>query len=417
MNLLEASLWDNFVEFVLKFLPGQSPIVWILTLIVGFLLSEFWKFCRNTLIPACYRIYQATWKLKRIQSAIAPGGKGIWLADKIPIEKPKDYDAFFSANNSKRIPIIVVANLKGGVGKTTTAANLIAHYANKKGETVLGIDFDYQGSLSSMCLSDDNYAAELEDQISGRPCRAASLLEGKGVEWLLNAPLEVNAVNRARLIPSFYSLASAENRVMIGWLAGIKTSDVRYQLASMLHDERICSRFQRIIIDAPPRLTTASIQALCAATHVIIPTVLDDLSAEAVGTFAQQLYLHREIWPNLRLIGALGTMTEKSALDSDGTLKAQPLSATENSSVTAANDALKSALGEAPASLSNAKMLPVECFTPDKTELSRAAGHQIAYALAGNSPSLAAVRMSYDRLGDEIDTIIGWGARAFATGK
>lgn len=51
-------------------------------------------------------------------------------------------------------PIIMVANLKGGVGKTTLTANLAAFFS-ERGKRVLLIDCDYQGSLSNMLLSAD----------------------------------------------------------------------------------------------------------------------------------------------------------------------------------------------------------------------------------------------------------------------
>ncbi len=49
------------------------------------------------------------------------------------------------------MPVIAVMNLKGGVGKTTLTANLGAMFSRSK--RVLLVDLDYQGSLTSMCLS------------------------------------------------------------------------------------------------------------------------------------------------------------------------------------------------------------------------------------------------------------------------
>ncbi len=51
---------------------------------------------------------------------------------------------------AQSIPILLFANQKGGVGKTTIAANLAAHFQHKAGERVLAIDLDYQGSMSIM---------------------------------------------------------------------------------------------------------------------------------------------------------------------------------------------------------------------------------------------------------------------------
>ena len=58
---------------------------------------------------------------------------------------------------------IVIANQKGGVGKTTTAHAMIAGLANR-GFSVLGIDLDPQGNLSSACGA-DQYEAQLSKRI------------------------------------------------------------------------------------------------------------------------------------------------------------------------------------------------------------------------------------------------------------
>jgi Mrp family chromosome partitioning ATPase len=65
---------------------------------------------------------------------------------------PQDYDELMKQQRKK--PIIMVANLKGGVGKTTLTANLAACFS-AAGKRVLLVDVDYQGSLSNMLLSAD----------------------------------------------------------------------------------------------------------------------------------------------------------------------------------------------------------------------------------------------------------------------
>jgi len=164
-----------------------------------------------------------------------------------------------------------------------------------------------------------------------------------------------------------------------------------------LHDPVIQRSFDRIIIDAPPRLTTAAVQALCAATHVLIPTVLDELSTEAVGAFADQLRIHQPLWPRLRLVGVVGTMTTNS------TVSARPLQEVEVDALAAGRHQLAAALQTAAPPLRDATFLPVDCFIPDRTELSRAAGHRIAYASSSQAQPFQVIREAFDRLGDELD--------------
>jgi chromosome partitioning protein len=85
--------------------------------------------------------------------------------------------------------------------------------------------------------------------------------------------------------------------------------DVRYGLARALLDPAIQKRFHRVIIDAPPRMTTGFVNALCASTHLVVPFVLDILSAERVGLFIGQLErMKPQLFPHLKPAGVIGTM-------------------------------------------------------------------------------------------------------------
>jgi chromosome partitioning protein len=68
--------------------------------------------------------------------------------------------------------------------------------------------------------------------------------------------------------------------------------------------------FDLIIIDCPPRLTTSEIQAFCASSHLLIPTILDRTSAEAVVSFRDQVETLKraDICPHLKYMGVVGTM-------------------------------------------------------------------------------------------------------------
>jgi cellulose biosynthesis protein BcsQ len=343
-------------------------------------------------------LYGSIGNIERARRAVTPPSRGIWLAPSIPLEPPQDY----KYRIRKSIPIIVVANLKGGVGKTTTAANLVAHYAIKKREKVLAIDLDFQGSLTATCLSEEDRLQTLENEIEGGVSKAAHLIDDKNGYWLRSIAERITGVSGASIVPTFYSLASTENRVMVEWLIGGRSADLRYHLATVLHDEAVQSNYHRVIIDAPPRLTTACIQALAACTHVVIPTVLDQLSAEAVGAFADQLRINQEIWPHLRIAGVVGTMTDNATVK-DGVLKDDPLKDYEGLALSNVRDALKSAVEAARPPLNDASVFPIECFIPNKPELGRLAARGIAYANPGKTAVLAELRECFDRLGDEID--------------
>ncbi len=371
--------------------------------ILGAMFGDTIKEAKDKTLGYFKALFSATSRLRRAEQAVEDRSPGLWLAPSIPVEKaPIDYER--ALKNSK--PIIVVANLKGGVGKTTTVANLIAHYGLAKGKRVLAIDLDFQGSLSAVILTEADYKNALEKQKDGSPSLAAQLVSGRDAEWVRDTSQAVDGVTDARCISAYYTLSGMENRVMVEWLIGKRKEDIRYALSKTLHDNIIQDRFDIIIIDAPPRLTTATVQALCAATHVLIPTVLDELSAEAAGSFVDQLVTNQTIWPHLKLLGVVGNMTNTLTSDFEGNAVENPLADYEADARRTAEDTVRGALetGNHPLRLAQADpMFPIHCFIPQKAELGRYAGHRIAYRSSNGSLPVQQISRAFDRLGDEID--------------
>jgi hypothetical protein len=115
-------------------------------------------------------------------------GQSLWL--QTPIRQP---DSYFTFIRGSCIPIWIFANLKGGVAKTTNAANLAAHYANK-GETVLLIDLDYQASATAMALRDS------QRSIPGHDCRATQLIDGRFTPRMLFDPNTTPTVDKDGMV-------------------------------------------------------------------------------------------------------------------------------------------------------------------------------------------------------------------------
>lgn len=251
------------------------------------------------------RIQRALKAVERIEKeGVLREGNGLWLTK--PICQPSEY---FKFQHGRCIPIWIFANLKGGVAKTTNASNLAAHYA-LLGERVLLIDLDYQASASSMGIRDHVRNRE------GQDARATRLIDG-GYEsrelvdenWAPTVAKDgMIEVANFRIVPAGHDLAMAENRLMVEWLLEERSDDIRYTLAKLLHNKETQSKFDRVIIDAPPRLTTGCVQALCAATHVIIPTVLDQLSVEALQVFVDQVKLLKseDVCPHIEFGAVVG---------------------------------------------------------------------------------------------------------------
>lgn len=317
-------------------------------------------------------------RLERATAAIAPGSPGIWLTD--PIEMPENYEMLLKSSK----PILVVCNNKGGVGKTTIAANLGAYFAIDRHERVLVVDLDFQGSLSSMTVSSER--APLE----GTPCKASDLISGELTpSRLVQVASKHDGIDNLWSLSAFYDLAQMENRVMIGWLIGDNPPDIRYSLVEILHSDVVQNSYDRIIIDAPPRLTTGCIQALCAGTHVLIPTVLDELSFGGAMNFIGQIRKLRKICPHLKHIGVVGSivMTNQKYTDQIADLKRQL-------------GELRQKLGiDSP----DAPEFIEECVVNQKPLLLREAGKKVVFANTSKNQETETVRNIFRCLGKTIE--------------
>lgn len=207
-------------------------------------------------------------------------------------------------------PIVTIGNLKGGVGKTTIAAQASA-ILGKQGFKVLLIDFDYQGSASTFLLR----AAGREDVAAmGERSRASQLIdypENESDLARLVIPLGDDVPN-VSVIPAYYPLADAEEGKMLSWVLGDEPADIRFNLSRHLQGTAL--DFDVVIIDAPPRLSTAMVQALAASTHVLVPSQLNRVAGEASIYFARVLksILISSLNPQLEFLGVVPNMVQES---------------------------------------------------------------------------------------------------------
>ena len=194
------------------------------------------------------------------------------------------------------MPIISVVSRKGGVGKSTIAANLAACLA-EQGETVLAIDADPQGALSWYLGADTSESPTLAAVIASQTTlQAASQTTASGVS----------------VVPADSYLAASEI-----WMS----SQAGREAILGEHVGPVADSYDWVLIDSAPGMTVLALNAMCAGDWLLMPVLCEGPSIEATAqTLSTAEDAIRRFRLATRILGAVGNRYQPRVLSHEEVL-------------------------------------------------------------------------------------------------
>jgi len=205
------------------------------------------------------------------------------------------------------VPIIAVANQKGGVGKTTSTLNLGAAL-QEAGKRVLLVDLDPQGNLSVAAgIIDIDAVYPSVGDLLALAVRGRSS-SGPGIQGaVVHSPCGLD------IVPANASLSAAE----LGLVSAMNRESM---LASLL--KPVADKYDYILIDCLPSLGLLAINALRAAEGIVIPVQADFLAMQGLAQIFETIAAVREqLNPDLSIYGVLLTLVDQRTAHSRDVVK------------------------------------------------------------------------------------------------
>ncbi|MDQ3917794.1 MAG: ParA family protein [Acidobacteriota bacterium] len=184
---------------------------------------------------------------------------------------------------------IAIANQKGGVGKSTTAASVATELALREYETLL-IDSDPQGNATQIFCDPAAVEHTLSDVLIGGGNEPAASLLAKGF---------TTAIPHLDLIAANIKLANFERE------SPLSITKLRAAL------REVADRYDFVVIDTPPNLGLLVTAALAAADYVVIPVKAAPFSLNGYDDLMDTINSAKNLNERLKVLGTVCTLFDR----------------------------------------------------------------------------------------------------------
>lgn len=222
--------------------------------------------------------------------------------------------------------VIAFVNNKGGVGKTTCTKLMAEYLSKKKFLRTLCIDFDPQCNFSHQYL-----------QMEIDPAAPEGLMPPIHPDYDSTDPADDDWDGRSSIAEIFYGQGVVPYPTYIEKLdispgyaekllaaESVRRSEVmekvHKQLANFLNSSDVCAAYDAVVIDTAPSKGPLTISVIKAATHIVIPSVMEEQPVQGIYGMLQlwmQESLSREKSRPLKLVGILPNMFKQTRLHKD----------------------------------------------------------------------------------------------------